>query len=187
VSVFEPPTRLVSFPAEGIRREELIFRLPTEDDLDTVAPVFGDRSIADEANLPPLDPDELRAYISSLPQLLESSQLLPLVIADAENARILGGAVLHHFDWQLGQIEIGYWLFEHARGRGVATRAARFLAEYGFSLGADRIEARVFVGNTASDRVLERAGFTREGVIRSLPRRWGGRSDMTLYSLLPGE
>ena len=109
------------------------------------------------------------------------------MIADADSGRRLGGLALHHFDWQLGQIEIGYWLLEHARGRGVATRAARFAAEYGFSLGAERIEARVFVGNTASERVLERAGFTREGVIRSLPRRWGGRSDMTLFSLLPGE
>ena len=187
MSLFDSVTRPLSFPADGIRRDGLIYRLPTADDVGLLAPVFQDKSIADEANLPPLGPEELRAYISSVPQLLENSTLLPLVIADAESRRILGGMALHAFNWQLGQIEIGYWLLEDARGRGVATRAARFAAEYGFSLGADRIEARVFVGNTASERVLERAGFTREGVIRSLPRRWGGRSDMTLFSLLPGE
>jgi RimJ/RimL family protein N-acetyltransferase len=43
----------------------------------------------------------------------------------------------------------------------------------------------VNVGNTASERVLERAGFTREGVVRSKPD--GRRVDKTLFSLLPGE
>jgi RimJ/RimL family protein N-acetyltransferase len=187
VSLLEPELRPLSFPGDGIRRDGLVYRLPTAEDLDTLAPVFQDRSIADEANMPPLGPAELEKYVAGLPRLLESGVMLPLVIEDAETGRMLGGAVLHDFNWELGQIEIGYWLFEHARGRGVATRAARFAADYGFSLGADRIEARVFVENTASERVLERAGFTREGVIRSLPRRWGGRSDMTLFSLLPGE
>jgi RimJ/RimL family protein N-acetyltransferase len=187
VSLFEPVARPLHFPAEGIARDGVVYRLPTEADVDTLAPVFQDKSIADEANLPPLGAQELRRYISSLTQLLEDSRLLPLVIEETASGQMLGGADLHHFDWRQGQIEIGYWLFGHARGRGVATRAARFAAEYGFSLGAERIEARVFVGNTASERVLERAGFTREGVLRSLPRRWGGRADMTLFSLLPGE
>jgi RimJ/RimL family protein N-acetyltransferase len=187
VSEFEATVPPLSFPAEGIRRDGVVYRLPTADDLDTLAPAFQDKSIAEEANLPQWSRDEVKAAIAYMPQLLESSRILPLVIEDAETGLMLGGAVLHDFNWELGQIEIGYWLFEHARGRGVATRAARFAAEYAFSLGADRIEARVFVGNTASERVLERAGFTREGVIRSLPRRWGGRSDMTLFSLLPGE
>jgi RimJ/RimL family protein N-acetyltransferase len=187
MSQFELQTRPLSFPAEGIRRDGVLYRLPTAEDLDTLAPVFQERSIAEEANLPPWSRHEVRAAIAHMPQFLENGRILPLVIEDVETGRMLGGAVLHDFNWEQGQIEIGYWLFEHARGRGVATRAARFAADYGFSLGADRIEARVFVGNTASERVLERAGFTREGVIRSLPRRWGGRSDMTLYSLLPGE
>ena len=43
------------------------------------------------------------------------------------------------------------------------------------------------VGNTASERVLKRAGFTREGVVRSLPVPDGRRVDKTLFSLLPGE
>ena len=124
MSLFDSAAGPLSFPAEGIRRDGEIYRLPTADDVDTLAPVFLDRSIADEANMPPLGPDELRGYISSLPQLLENSQLLPLVIDDAETGQMLGGAVLHDFNWPLGQIEIGYWLFEHARGRGVATRAA---------------------------------------------------------------
>jgi hypothetical protein len=45
----------------------------------------------------------------------------------------------------------------------------------------------VNVGNVASERVLGRAVFPREGVVRSLPKPDGRRVDKTLFSLLPGE
>jgi uncharacterized cupin superfamily protein len=59
------------------------------------------------------------------------------------------------------------------------------LAEHAFSLGVKRVAAYVNVGNVASENVLPRAGFTREGVVRSLPKPDGRRVDKTLYSLLP--
>ena len=185
--MFELARRPLSFPTEGIRRDGLLYRMPTVDDIDTVAPAFQDESIAGAANMPHFSSEELRAQASEFPAVLEAGIMLPLVVADAETGEVYGGGVLHDFNWAVGQAEIGYWLLHHARGRGIATRTARFLAEHGFSLGLERIEARVFAGNDASERVLERAGFTREGVLRSLPRRWGGRADMTVYSLLPGE
>jgi RimJ/RimL family protein N-acetyltransferase len=185
--VFEVASRALTFPAEGIRRNGLLFRQPRADDIETVAPAFGDEALAGEANMPAFSADQLREQFAQLPTMLEQGLLLPLVIVDGATGEIQGGCVMHHFDWEKAQVEIGYWLFEHARGRGTATKAARFLAEHGFSLGAVRVEARVFVGNTASERVLERAGFTREGILRSMPRRAGGRADMTVFSLLPGE
>ena len=64
---------------------------------------------------------------------------------------------------------------------------ARMLAEHAFSLGIQRVCAYVNVGNVASERVVERAGYTREGVVRSMPKPDGRRVDKTLFSLLPGE
>jgi RimJ/RimL family protein N-acetyltransferase len=183
--VFEASSRALTFPTEGIRRDGLLYRLPTLDDVDMVAPALADEELGGAANMPPLSAEELRAEVPNLPVTMERGWMIPVVVvADDE---IQGGGNLHHFNWEVGQAEIGYWLFPRARGRGTATKTARFLAEYGFSLGVERVEARVFVGNTASERVLERAGFTREGVLRSLPRRRGGRRDMTVFSLLPGE
>jgi RimJ/RimL family protein N-acetyltransferase len=179
--------RPITFPARGLTHGELVFHMPTEDDIQTVAPAFLDEELAGAANMPPLREEELRQIVPRLPTLLEQGVFLPLLIGDAASGAVHGGANLHHFDWERGQCEIGYWLFERARGQGIATRAARFLADYAFSLGLERIEARVLVGNLASERVLERAGFRREGVLRSLPVRSGGRFDMTLFSLLPGE
>jgi RimJ/RimL family protein N-acetyltransferase len=185
--VLDAGTRPLSFPAEGIRRDGLLFRLPTIDDVENVAPAFLNEELAAAADLPRFNVDELRVFASQVPQLLEQGTLLPLLVVDGETGDIQGGGVLHHVDWPRDQAEIGYWLFEHARGRGTATRTARFLADYGFSLGLERIEARVNVGNAASERVLERVGFTREGVLRSMTQRVGKRIDQTVFSLLPGE
>jgi RimJ/RimL family protein N-acetyltransferase len=185
--MFESPSRPLSFPAEGVRRDGLLYRLPSVEDVETMAPVFADEEIGGAANMLPLSVDEVRAQAVEFPAVLERGLFLPLLVTDAQTGEVHGGGNLHNFNWAVGQAEIGYWLLHGARGRGIATRTARFLAEHGFSLGLERIEARVFVGNEPSERVLERAGFTREGVLRSLPRRWGGRADMVVYSLLPGE
>jgi GNAT superfamily N-acetyltransferase len=82
---------------------------------------------------------------------------------------------------------IGYFVLPHARRRGYATTIARLLAEHAFSLGMERVAAYVNVGNAASDGVADRAGFTREGIVRSMPKPDGRRVDKTLCSLLPGE
>ena len=73
------------------------------------------------------------------------------------------------------------------RARGPATRAVRAVAREAFATRISRIEANVRLGNDASVRVLERAGFTREGVKRRLLRHGAGRADATLFSLLPDE
>jgi RimJ/RimL family protein N-acetyltransferase len=112
---------------------------------------------------------------------------MPLTAVDADTGEVIGGGMLHHLDGERKIVEIGYWVLPQARGRGIATMIARMLAEHAFSLGVARVAAYVNVGNTASERVVERAGFTREGVVRSMPKPDGRRVDKTLFSLLPGE
>ena len=86
-----------------------------------------------------------------------------------------------------GVIEVGYWLFPRARGRGLATRAVLAVAREVFASGLWRLEAHVRIGNDASERVLERAGFTREGTKRRYLRHGGERVDATAFSLLADE
>ncbi len=179
-------TLRLAIPEEGISDGELVLRLPGEHDVDALVPAFSDPEILEAGNLPPFGREELVETLPYLPALAESGRLLPLVVVDA-GGEILGGGTLHHLDAERGIVEIGYWLLPHARGRGVATRVARLLAGHAFSLGVQRVAAYVNVGNERSDRVLERAGFTREGVVRSLPKPGGRRVDKTLYSMLPGE
>jgi RimJ/RimL family protein N-acetyltransferase len=179
---------MMPFPEAGLRVDELIVRLPRPDDLSAVAPAFLDPDVGGEAGLPPLDEEGLRAFHDDdMPGLIESGALLPLLIFDAESGAILGGASIGHYDRMRQRAEVGYWLLLEARGRGVATRVARALAAYSLAHGLERIEAVVRTDNLASLRVVERAGFTREGVLRSLLRHNGKRVDAAIYSLLPGE
>jgi RimJ/RimL family protein N-acetyltransferase len=184
--VTAPGLRL-SVPPEGVRAGEVVLRLPTVDDVDALLPAFADEETRDAGNLPPFGRDELAASLQDVPALADSGRLLPLAAVAAETGEVIGAGMLHHLDPERSIVEVGYFVLPHARGRGVGTTVARLLAEHAFSLGVLRVAAYVNVGNDASDRVLERAGFTREGVVRSMPKPDGRRVDKTLFSLLPGE
>jgi RimJ/RimL family protein N-acetyltransferase len=132
-----------------------------------------------------VDADGLRLMLhEQLPTMRARGLLAPYVIEDTGAGEILGGANLSRFDPLRDSIELGYWLFVHARGRGVATRVVRALADHAFANGIVRVEAHVRVGNAPSERVLARAGFEREGVKRKLLRHAGERVDATLFALV---
>ena len=171
-----------------MRAGELLLRPPTEADVDAIAPAFRDPEVGGEAGLPPVDAVTLRAMLhEQLPWLRERGLLAPYVIADTDTGRILGGANLRLFDPMRDTVELGYWLFVDARGRGIATRAVRALVEDSHTRGVVRVEAHVRLGNLASERVLERVGFEREGVKRRLLRHGGVRVDATLFAIIaPG-
>ncbi len=84
---------------------------------------------------------------------------------------------------------IGYWCAPGARGRGTTTRALRRLCRYGIDeLQLERLDLMTDVENLASQRVAEKVGFRREGVLRSHLRHPDGqRRDSVFFSLLPGE
>ena len=101
---------------------------------------------------------------------------------------VLGGASLYDVDLAAASASIGYWLAADARGRGAATHAVRLLAGWAFAvLGLRRITLTCAPDNDASQRVAGRAGFVREGILRSNIVFKGGRRDSVLFSLLPGE
>ncbi|HET9142038.1 GNAT family N-acetyltransferase [Actinophytocola sp.] len=83
---------------------------------------------------------------------------------------------------------IGIGLVPEARGRGVGSRVQRLLAEYLFaSTELDRVEACTDVDNVAEQRSLEKAGFTREGLLRGAQLRAGQRRDVVQYGILRGD
>ena len=112
-----------------------------------------------------------------------------LAIVDAEDqATIWGAASVYDVVADQGRAGVGYWLGPQARGRGVATRALRLLSGWALEeLPLARLELTCAPDNVASQRVAERCGFRREGLLRSHMRFKGGRRDTVVHSLLPGE
>lgn len=79
--------------------------------------------------------------------------------------------------------EIGYWLGEPLWGKGIMTAALRTATEYGFATyGLTRIFATPRADNPASIRVLEKAGYTREALLRRAAIKEGKIVDLLLYS-----
>lgn len=84
--------------------------------------------------------------------------------------------------------ELGYYIAEKYWGKGIVTKAVKQICEYVFSQSdIIRIYAEPFAYNTASCRVLEKAGFQYEGTLRNNAVKNGKVIDMKMYSLLKEE
>lgn len=105
-----------------------------------------------------------------------------------EDGRFLGIGVAPAVDAETGEVELGYIVAPDARGRGVAGELLRQLTAWALDeLGAQRLVLIVDVENAVSSRVAERAGYVREGVMRSLYIKPGVRRDAELWSFLPSD
>jgi RimJ/RimL family protein N-acetyltransferase len=115
-----------------------------------------------------------------------AGQVARMAIRDAATDAFAGTLGLFQVDPLTGQAMIGYDLDRPWRGRGYATRAVRLVAGWAFdSVGLVRLIAGAAPDNVASQRVLERAGFEREGYERArLPGPDGTRIDDVLYGLV---
>ena len=117
-----------------------------------------------------------------------SGEAIFLIVADALTDELLGAVDVRVTSADQGRGETGYWLAPGARGRGVMTRAVRLLSRWAFDgIGIGRLTLLAHPENAGSQRVAERAGFTREGLMRAYALRNGEREDMIMYSLLPAD
>lgn len=83
--------------------------------------------------------------------------------------------------------EIGYWLAEPYWNRGIITAAVRLMTNYVFeNLDVIRLQAGVFEKNSASMRVLEKAGYLKEGILRNALIKNGEVMDKHMYAILKG-
>jgi RimJ/RimL family protein N-acetyltransferase len=85
-------------------------------------------------------------------------------------------------------MEIGYEIIPDERGKGYGTEAAQLIVDYLFlSKDVARIQAITDVRNIASQRVLEKTGFQKEGTIRKSGFVKGKWTNAYLYSILREE
>ena len=135
---------------------------------------------------PTYDASAARTYVRRQWRRVETGEGLSLAIARGSDDAAVGSVVLLARP-QADVVGIGYWLVPRVRGGGLATRAVTLLAGWAIDvLGIVRVEAWVEPGNVASERVLARAAFVREGVLRSFLVLADGRSDATVFARVAG-
>ena len=88
-------------------------------------------------------------------------------------------------NWDHGLAEFGYALATAYQHRGLMAPAIeQLLADLFLNTAIERLEARCSVENVASQKVLDRLGFRREGLLRGYFRLRGERVDNYLYAML---
>jgi ribosomal-protein-serine acetyltransferase len=129
--------------------------------------------------------EESREFIQSRAAKAQGDEWYSFGVFGRKDGRFLGGVGLNFINrvHQFGNL--GYWVRSSAAGKGVASRAARLVARFGFEeLGLHRIEIVAAVSNIASQRVAEKMGAVRESVLRKRLLIHGEPQDAVMFSLV---
>lgn len=178
----------------ALKGERVILRVPAAGDYAQWSQLRRDSRTFLEQWEPLWAEDELersgwRKRLSRYREDLAQGIAISFLVLDSRSATLLGGITLSNIRHGVAESgNIGYWMGERYAGQGFMVDAVRLVAEHAFStLGLHRIEAACIPGNQRSMRVLEKAGFRREGLLRSYLRINGIWQDHYLYALIAGD
>jgi RimJ/RimL family protein N-acetyltransferase len=173
-----------------LRDGDLVLRPWSEGDVPALVEACNDPEIARWIPVipSPYTEDDARAFIGGASRS-NPEYTIPEHSFAVTSGSSLAGAIGMNVNSMSYRGRIGYWVAAPARGRGLCTRALRLLARYGLEeLELQRLELITDPENIASQRVAEKVGFRREGVLRAHLRHPDGRiRDSVMFSLLPGE
>lgn len=131
---------------------------------------------------------DAEAWIAHCIEARQKGSEFHFAINDDGGEEILGCVGLSKIDPANRTANLGYWVSEPHRSRGVATRAIALAAAVAFEeLGMVRLEIVALAGNLASQRAAEKAGAVREAEARNRLVFHGAPADAVVYSLIPGD
>ncbi|CAN5166591.1 GNAT family N-acetyltransferase [soil metagenome] len=178
------------FPEVRLETPRLLVRPYRVEDAPDVALACRDELIQRWLPLPNpyTDADAIAWCTGISPGFRASGQGIEWAAVRRADDRLIGSFGLKRTDWRARSSEIGYWVAPWARGEGFAVEAvtaiARWLLE---EQRFERMVLRAATGNHGSQRVAEKAGFTREGVARNAGFNNAGRVDLVVFSLVPAD
>lgn len=180
----------VSFPSAGLTDGIVGLRAMDESDVPAISAACQDPEIQRWTMVPsPYSERDARDWMRASRAEFDAGTGLHTLIVAASPAgveEIVGAVGVSAIDPYTRRCQGGYWIAAAARGSGYAARALVLLAGFAFeALEVARIELWIEPANAASLRVAERAGFHREGLMRSFMPVSGVRRDMLMYALLP--
>ena len=123
-------------------------------------------------------------WVASQARLFAERVRYEFAIVDGRG-RFLGGCGINQIDSEHRRANVGYWVRTSAAQRGVATAAVIRIARFAFTeTDVVRLEILCAVDNQASQRVAEKAGAAREGVLRERLLVHGVHQDVVIYAIL---
>ena len=160
-----------------------------EDDIDGLFELFSNPQVMRYwSRGPMIEHSEALAYAKIIFDGFAKREVLNWVAADPETDSFMGTCTLYEINPQHARAGLGYALMPKYWGKGLASEAATLAISYGFfELGLHRIEADTEPNNHRSNAVLERLGFSREGLLRQRFHHPDGIQDSLIFGLLQPE
>ena len=160
-----------------------------EEHLADIARLIGDPDVLRFSRTPePVPPGYERVWLDRVERGRAAGTMEVFAALEAGTGAFVGMGLVPVLERDTAEAELGYSVVPEARGRGVATAILRALTRWAFDeAGVQRATLIIDVGNPASVRVAERAGYVREGVMRSVHQKGERRVDAGLWSRLPGD
>ena len=148
------------------------------------------REIADTMiSIPHPYPDgEARRYIARQQAERDAGCAITFTIKLKAGKKFCGLIEVREIDREHLQGELSFWLILNLWGEGYMSEAVRSVVQYGFEvLNLNRLYAYHMLRNPASGRILEKNGFTQEGLLRQRVIKWGRFEDVALWAILKKE
>jgi RimJ/RimL family protein N-acetyltransferase len=163
--------------------DEIALRPPVPGDVDAITEACQDPEIPRWTRVPsPYTRAHAVEFVERSARTWEQGTDAPFVIVDADTGALLGAIGVHRFGGEDDGPEVGYWLEREARGRGVATRALRLVADWACRELGVRLLLQADVRNAASRRVAEKARFQFVGEAKA-PDGCGDCETVAVYEL----
>ena len=176
-------------PPDALESSRLRIRLVQESDLPDLLAINGDDEVT--RYLPYATwqtPADGQAWLKRIDALHAAGSGLQFVALEKSSGRVVATCLLFRHDEQSARAELGYVLGREYWGHGLMHEALSALITYGFeTCGLRRLEAEVNPENESSNRLIQKLGFAKEGLLR---RRWfakGSAHDTYIYGLLRDE
>ncbi|WP_340645826.1 GNAT family N-acetyltransferase [Phenylobacterium sp.] len=168
-----------------LETERLNLRPLEVSDADLLFPMMSDAEVMAHWDVPEIDdPDLIRAIVAGQIEDMSAGRAVFWAIRTLQDETFLGLCDLSDIDRWHKRAEIGFMLGRGSWGQGYGLEAMRAVIAHAASSGVRRLTARTHLGNRRSDALLEKLGFTEEGLLRGHVLRDGDRRDCRLFGLL---
>lgn len=172
--------RLPILETERLRLEPI-----TEEDVGNMFPIMGNPDVMAYWDMPETDdPDLLTEVVKGQIDNMREARAMHWGMRTLDDGEFLGCCDLTEIDRRHRRAEVGFILGHDAGAKGYALEAMRTVIAFAASQGLRKLMARTHLGARRSEDLLEKLGFTQEGLLRGHILKDGERRDCLVYGLL---
>ncbi|TKC15516.1 GNAT family N-acetyltransferase [Robertmurraya kyonggiensis] len=169
-----------------LETNRLVLRKVTKDDAEDILKYLSDEEVMKYYGLDPFETiEDVMDEISWYQSIFENKTGIRWGISLKEQGKMIGSCGFHNRVSQHSRTEIGFELSQEYWGQGIAGEAIGAILQYSFEhMDLNRIEALIEPPNLPSQKLVEKQGFVREGLLRQYEYTSGKFDDLYMYSML---